>query len=338
MERYLEQCLTSLVVSDELMARLEVIVVNDGSTDRTSMIAHTYASRFPATFVVIDKANGHYGSCINAGLKVATGRYIRVLDADDWVDTSAFAAFLSRVVADAATGESVDLYLNDYSNVYSDGKVCGTHHLDYATDRELDLTMVLEKISHHLMLPSVTYRTELVRSVNYRQSEGVLYSDLEWVTYPMSRVRRVRYLPLDIYKYRTGREGQSVSDEVFSRSIGHLLKVVARLVVNYPTLATAEADAGFRRYLDEKVLLVQLGILYQTYLLKGAGRQKGLQELRGLDDALKVVAPEIYAQSAAEIRSKHFTFGYVNEFRRKGSVETWRYRLFRMYAKIARLR
>ena len=71
MEKYLPKCLGSLIVASELMERIEVIVVNDGSTDRTSEIAHEFAANYPQTFKVIDKSHGHYGSCINTALPIA---------------------------------------------------------------------------------------------------------------------------------------------------------------------------------------------------------------------------------------------------------------------------
>ena len=96
MEKYLERCLSSLIVSDEQMAMLEVLVINDGSKDRSSEIAHGYESRYPDTFRVIDKTNGHYGSCVNRGLQEATGKYVKVLDADDWFNTENFAEINGR--------------------------------------------------------------------------------------------------------------------------------------------------------------------------------------------------------------------------------------------------
>lgn len=65
MEAYLPKCLGSLVIADEaLLQKLDVIVVNDGSKDRTSEIAHGFETKYPGVFRVIDKPNGHYGSCI----------------------------------------------------------------------------------------------------------------------------------------------------------------------------------------------------------------------------------------------------------------------------------
>ena len=96
MERYLGECLASMVTerSPEL---LEVVVVNDGSTDGSSAIAHRFAEQHPTLFKVIDKENGHYGSCINEALKYATGKYFRPLDADDWVNTDSLIKLLEKL-------------------------------------------------------------------------------------------------------------------------------------------------------------------------------------------------------------------------------------------------
>ena len=82
MQDYLNRCLDSLVIEPSLMEQLEVLVVNDGSKDSSSAIAHEYEAKFPCTFRVIDKENGNYGSCVNRGLAEAQGKYIKVLDAD----------------------------------------------------------------------------------------------------------------------------------------------------------------------------------------------------------------------------------------------------------------
>ena len=75
MEAYLNRCLDSLLVSDEQMKLLEVLVINDGSKDNSSAIAHEYEAKYPNTFRVIDKENGGHGSTINAGIKKARGKW-----------------------------------------------------------------------------------------------------------------------------------------------------------------------------------------------------------------------------------------------------------------------
>ena len=68
MEKYLQNCLDSLLLSEKQMQDYEVWIINDGSKDRSSEIAHSYELRYPDTFRVVDKNNGNYGSCINCGL------------------------------------------------------------------------------------------------------------------------------------------------------------------------------------------------------------------------------------------------------------------------------
>ena len=75
LEEYLERCLESLLIEDySLLMNIEVLVINDGSKDCSLKIAHTYETRFPEVFRVIDKANGNWGSCINRAAKEEIGR------------------------------------------------------------------------------------------------------------------------------------------------------------------------------------------------------------------------------------------------------------------------
>ena len=97
MEKYLSYCLDSFLI-DKNRDKLEVIIVNDGSKDRSLDIAKEYVSRAADVFRVIDKKNGNYGSCINAALPVVNAKYVKVVDSDDSVDTvhlDEFITFLS---------------------------------------------------------------------------------------------------------------------------------------------------------------------------------------------------------------------------------------------------
>ena len=105
-ERYLNTALTSFITSDEdINNQIEVIVVDDGSSDGTADIAQTYIERFPDMFRLIQKENGGHGSTINVGSKEAKGRFFKVVDADDWVVTenlSAYIRFLQNTEADVS--------------------------------------------------------------------------------------------------------------------------------------------------------------------------------------------------------------------------------------------
>ena len=85
-EQYINKCLDSLIVSPHWMEKLEVIIVNDGTPDNSAEMSREYVKRFPETFRQIDKENGGHGSAWNVGLKEATGKYLRFLDSDDWLE------------------------------------------------------------------------------------------------------------------------------------------------------------------------------------------------------------------------------------------------------------
>lgn len=112
MEKYLYRCLDSIIV-ESVMDKVQVLVINDGSKDRTSEIAHEYADKYPHYITAVDKENGNYGSCMNVGLSLAEGKYFRSLDADDWFNTNNYEKFveeLERTDADMLVGDRYEYY------------------------------------------------------------------------------------------------------------------------------------------------------------------------------------------------------------------------------------
>ena len=95
-EKFIRKALDSCCIP-EIMDRLEVLVVNDGSTDSTLQIAREYEEKYPQTFRVIDKKNGGYGSTVNASIKAAKGKYFRLLDGDDWFDRDGLVRFIEEL-------------------------------------------------------------------------------------------------------------------------------------------------------------------------------------------------------------------------------------------------
>lgn len=95
MEKFISRCLDSLLILN--INDVEILVINDGSRDNSSKIAHEYQEKYPLSIKVIDKENGNYGSCINVALSMATGKYFRILDADDYFDNKSFANYVDML-------------------------------------------------------------------------------------------------------------------------------------------------------------------------------------------------------------------------------------------------
>ena len=221
MEQYLGRCLDSMLVR-EVLDQIEVIVVNDGSKDGTLTIANDFKRRYPNSVVVIDKPNGHYGSCINASLKVATGKYFRIVDADDWVDSKVLVQLmetLSRI--------DVDCVCQKYTIKYDTGSEF-TEELDMPFNEVLDLNQIqLKKSCMHMHC--LIYSLDLLRRLDYVQTEGVCYTDTEYVYIPLSCARSIYFIDSSLYQYYFGREGQSMDSSVIIKNNEHYYKVIKNI-------------------------------------------------------------------------------------------------------------
>ncbi len=236
MEEYLPKCLGSLIVPDEAMLqRLDVIVVNDGSKDRTSEIAHDFEKRYPGVFRVIDKANGNYGSCINAALPEAKGQYVKILDADDSVEKKAFESLLGilKTEADTSSG-SADLILCDFAKVSPDGKVTDLVSLNISCYKYMSLPESgADNVGRPFVMANIVYKRTIFSEINYHQTEGISYTDIEWSIEPMCRVHRVLYLPVVVNLYLLGRPGQTMESSTYAARYSQIVDIVCGLAERY---------------------------------------------------------------------------------------------------------
>ena len=110
-EAYMAKCIESLLIGGE---EVEIIVVNDGSKDRTAEIAEEYRAKYPTIVKVVNKENGGHGSAVNAGLENATGLYFKVVDSDDWVDEEAYMAILAKLEELAGSRPVLDMLISNF--------------------------------------------------------------------------------------------------------------------------------------------------------------------------------------------------------------------------------
>ena len=292
MEKYLDRCISSLVVDAEHLQQLEVLVVNDGSKDRSSEIAHRYQEKFPETVIVIDKPNGHYGSCINRGLKEASGLFVKVLDADDSFDNAVFPRFLD-FLARAEVREKADLILSDYTDVNDDQIPYRTlRYAHYAGAFTLDDIHYNDKLEW--FIHGITYRTKLLKDNHYEQLEGVVYTDLEWAYTPMAYVQTLYKFDEPLYLYTHGREGQSVDDIVHAKNLNVEIQVTERLINTYEQLSGLVGPSQ-EAFLKERLYLLTTHI-YQLYLIAFKQYKPQLTQLSAFDTYLLAHNPELHSK------------------------------------------
>lgn len=242
MELYLRRCLESVRISESLDF-FEVLVVNDGSTDQTSAIAHEYAARFPGVFRVLDKENGHYGSCINVALKVATGMFVKILEADDWYDTEVFGGFLRFLQKFAGR---VDVVYSNMACVDAEDRPLSYELFDYPEGRVFEFSEIAGKRPCRANT-ALCYRTQFVRDIGYCQPEGLPYTDNLWVMVPIAHVKRCAFFSGILYRYFVVRPGQSMSPAVWKQNVLPMVKVLGLMLDAYQRLPDnlAEANRAF---------------------------------------------------------------------------------------------
>lgn len=295
MERYLEKCLSSLVVDPEAMGRLEVLVVIDGATDRSEEIARRFESAHPETFRVISKENGNYGSCINRGLQEARGKYVKILDADDSAESKNLEEFVKFL------GETdVDLVITDYRKVGEDGEVVESPKFYAPAGKDLPFAEIDPKLSMEMHM--VAYKAENLRKIGYRQTEKVSYTDQEWIFTPMTTVETFRYVDTVVYNYLWGREGQTMDEKVVAKSQDQLMKVCMAMA---RTFESTDTDSIHRAYLQER-LHKNLLRIYRNALLRSI--VSDLDPLAQFDSELKRTSPTMYKVTGSYMLNHVFPY------------------------------
>lgn len=203
-EKYLDETLNSLLCKH--MEQLEVLVINDGSKDKTKLIAENYQNKYPNVFKLVDKQNGGYGSTINKGIELATGKYFKQLDGDDKFDTDNLDKLLEELsIID------VDIVYNPYYS-WHDQKIeivyCG---IENKKNETTNIDDCLHDFRNDLVMHSLAYKTNLLKENNIKILENSFYTDSEYALYPFLYAKTMKVFDFPIYIYRIGNVGQSVS-------------------------------------------------------------------------------------------------------------------------------
>ncbi len=271
MEKYLARCLESCLCSHKDL--LEILVINDGSKDQSSIIAHQYESQYPNIIHVIDKENGNYGTCVNRALTEAQGKYFRMLDADDWANTEALdqlLEYMQQVDADLFVTEADDCFENHkkritFPDTIEIGKVYDARRFDGIQ------TGFRNFFCSHLL----TYRTSLLKQIGLKLQAGISYTDNEYVYFPLAAIQTMVFFRLPVYQYFIGREGQTTDPRVIMKSGTQLYQVWKRLIDDYKAGCRALPEAVLN---NQRILLAEVA----TWVFKPAfyaGPQPGQKQL-----------------------------------------------------------
>ncbi len=243
---YMRRCLDSLLVYKE---EVEIIIVDDGSTDATPDIADAYALQYPETVRVIHKENGGHGSGVNAGLAAAKGKYFKVVDSDDWLDARSLQKTLFRIMQWERNHEQADLIVCNYvyDHLYENRKKSMAYRNVFKEEQMLGWNDIgMFSPSQYLVMHALIFRTKILKKSGVTLPEHTFYVDNIFAYRPLPYVKNIYYIDTDLYHYFIGREDQSVNEEVLKKRIDqqiYVTKIVADCVDleevadQYPKLA-----------------------------------------------------------------------------------------------------
>lgn len=239
---------------------LEIIIVNDGSKDNTleksNELLNDYNGKNPIVRV-IDKENGGHGSTINKGIELATGKYFRLMDGDDYYLTENLDKLMEHL-----KNEDSDIVLSNYIEDFAITAVYNpcrfypnlTPGAVYDMDNMYYNGNEYGFIMFGPLLPTSTYKTEVLKNANFKIDEHCFYVDMEYNLIGYINAKTVSYYPLDIYNYYLGRQGQSISKESYKKNIKHHEKVCLRIVDEY-TKQEAKLSVSKQNYLKNCIIV-----------------------------------------------------------------------------------
>lgn len=229
----LHSLLNSTLENEKLMNFYEIIIINDGSEDNTELRAKDYAKiwnkKIRSDFIkIISKENGQYGSVINRGIKEANGKYIKILDVDDTFNVSNFIDIIYVLLG---IKTKVDVVITDFSFE----KVLNNKQIKYSWRKYFEPYKILNLENVNLpkniiTMHSIIYRKDLLKEINYRQIEGIYYSDSQYSVIPLAYAKNMFYVNKVFYRYYIGRNEQSINLNVMVKNRLHQEQVMDKII------------------------------------------------------------------------------------------------------------
>ena len=228
---YMGRCIESLLVGGD---DVEIIIVDDGSTDSTGEIADYYEKMYPNIVRAVHKENGGHGSGVNRGLELACGMFFKVVDSDDWLDGEAYSRLLNRIkrfcmMKEAGyMSEIPDMFVCNYIYDHLNERTYHVIHYRnvFPTEEMCDWNDIGRfHTSQYLIMHALIFRTALLRRAEVILPEHTFYVDNIFAYKPLPYVRHIYYMDIGLYHYYIGRADQSVNEKVLMSRIDQQIKV-----------------------------------------------------------------------------------------------------------------
>lgn len=282
-------CLESLLPGGE---SVELLIVNDGSSDRTADIAEEYVRKYPTIVKAIHQENGGHGEAVNTGIRNASGTYLKVVDSDDWVDIRAYLKILKKLNEFNVENKSIDMIISNFVYEKEGSK--------YKKVMKYENVLPIEEIftwddlkkfrkGQYLLMHSLIYRTQLLRESELELPKHTFYVDNLFVYVPLKFVKTMYYINVEFYRYFIGREDQSVQESVMIKRIDQQIKV-NKLMIDLVQLENI-SNPNLRQYLLHHLEIVTV---VSAILLIRSGTAENIQKKKELWNYMKEKDLELY--------------------------------------------
>lgn len=197
-EAYIGKCLDSLLYQDISSSDYEIIVVNDGSTDRTKEIVEGYVSSH-SNVILINQQNKGLSCARNSGVKVARGSYVMYIDSDDYIEKNVLGGLLAQ-----AERDNLDVLRYNYRNVNEDYKVIvpkrnNKLYVDYSSDVTDGFSFLTHRLGYACYAWQFLIKVEIAKNVLFK--EGIYFEDTEWAPRMLNKAKRVASTDVVVYNY-----------------------------------------------------------------------------------------------------------------------------------------
>ena len=286
---YMRHCIDTLLTGGD---EVEILIVNDGSfKDDTAAIADEYQAKYPGTCVAVHKENGGHGDACMFGLRAATGLYFKVVDSDDWVDEAALQKMLAAIREKQG---QVDLFVANY--VYEKEGAAHKHVVRYGNALPEGKILTWDEVGHfrvgqYMLMHSLVYRRQLLLDSGLELPKKTFYVDNLYAYHPLTMVKTICYLNVDLYRYFIGRSDQSVNETVMISRIEQNIRV-NKLMLDVYSKAQIESKKQ-RKYM---LGFLEIVITVSSILLVKGGSPEQLARKEQLWQEIRAEYPEVYKQ------------------------------------------
>lgn len=302
---YLRNAIDSMMIDND---ELEVLVIDDGSKDDTLEIGKEYEKKYPGIVRAIHKENGGHGDAVMTGIKNASGLFFKVVDSDDWLDSSALKELMGKLKEFNDSNDMPDAVITNfvYDRVCTNEKNVVDFHKVLPVGKFFGWEDTKKfKTGQYILMHSLTYRTSVLRDCNFDLPKHTYYVDELYCTIPLKLVEKMYYLNVCLYHYYIGRCNQSVQEQVMIKNIDQSILVNTLVAEGYdPYIETSKKK---RKYLIEYIEILYFSTSVLLIISKNKENKK---KVKAFWKHLKEINPRLYKKLSRSFKYFVLHFPY----------------------------